>query len=188
MISNDYRLKENDIQILSNMKGKKFNSLVADNAFGGTKAIGNALFSVGNVYYTFSNKICSLDYYGSGIEDVAIFNFETASENLINKEKSFERAIEIPIKQKIRDIEIVTEIQKVFEKDVLKYETKLTRGVIFYMIDNYEISYEKDIWFSEIIKIQRGYKLIEKFTPTTEFEEDWNSNFTGHCERICEFL
>ncbi len=188
MISNDYRLKENEIQILSNMKGKKFNSLIADNAFGGTKAIEHALFSVGNTYYAFSNKICPLDYYGSGIEDVAIFNFAPASENLINKEKSFDRAIELPIMQKIKDIEIVTEIQKVFENNILKYETMLTRGVIFIMLDGNEISYEKDIWFSEIIKIQRGYNLIEKFTPATEFEEDWNSNFSGSCERICEFL
>ena len=184
MTINDYRLKEDKIKILSSLKGKKFNNFIADNAFGGTKSVRHALFLIGTKYYCFDNEIVPLDYYGTGIEDVAIFNFDTASEDLISKEKNFERAIEIPIKQKIVEIEVVSESQKVFESDILKYETNLTRGVIFHMADGYEVSFEKDIWFSEVIKIQRGYNLIEKFAPTTEFEADWTSGFSGKCERF----
>lgn len=184
MIYNDYRLKEKEINILSYMKGKLFCNFYADSAFGCTKAIQNALFSVDNSYYCFENKITSLDYYGTGLEDVAIFDLFEATEDLTIKEKNFERAVEIPIKQKIKNIEIVNEIQKVYENHVLEYETKLTRGVVFYFNDGYELSFEKDIWFSEIIKIQRGYNLIEKFSPITEFEKDWASHFNGECKRI----
>ena len=188
MTMNDYRLKENEIQILSSLKEKKFNCIIADNAFGGTKSIRHALFSVGNKFYTFNNEIVPLDYYGSGVEDVAILSFSMASENLIHEERSFERAIELPIKQKIKDVAVVTETQKVFENSILNYETILTRGVIFYLFDGYEVSFEKDIWFSEIIKIQKGYNLIDKFSSKKEFEEDWTGNYSAQCVRVCELL
>lgn len=188
MTYNDYRLKEDEIKVLFEMKGKIFDSFFADSAFGCTKSIRNALFSVDNNFYCFENKLASLDYYGTESEDVAIFSLMVAKEDLLNKEKNFPRTTEIPIKQQIKDIEIITEDQKVYENEVLKYETNLTRGVIFYFDDGYELSFEKDIWFSEIIKIQRGYNLIEKFTPTAEFEEDWASNFRANCTRIVEKL
>ncbi len=188
MIKQDYRLNDSAINILKSFKGKKFDSFLSDNAFGGTKTFFNALFSVNKEYYSFKNSFSALDYYGNGIEDVALLSFDKATDELVSKEKAFERTIEIPIDQIIRDVEIVNEIQTLTYQGTLQYETTLTRGIIFHMNDGYEISFEKDIWFSEAINTQRGYKLLEKYNPVSEFEEDWTNGVIGQCVRNSMFL
>jgi hypothetical protein len=36
-----------------------------------------------------------------------------------------------------------------------------------------EISFEIRTWFSEMITVEKGYDLIEKFTPIDDFLEEW---------------
>jgi len=43
--------------------------------------------------------------------------------------------------------------------------------------------FEKNILFSEEISIEKGYNLIERFSPISEFEESWSEEFKGKCER-----
>jgi len=188
MIKQDYRLNDSAINILKSFKGKTFDSFLSDNAFGGTKAFSCALFSIGKEYYSFQNIFSALDYYGNGIEDVALLSFDKATNEIVSKEKAFERSIEIPINQVIKDVEIVNETQTLTYQGILQYETILTRGVIFHMNDGYEVSFEKDIWFSEAINTQRGYKLLEKYNPTSEFEEVWTNGVVGKCVRNSLFL
>lgn len=65
------------------------------------------------------------------------------------------------------------------EKKFLVYK----KLFIFKFKDKYELSFEKNILFSEEISIEKGYNLIERFSPISEFEESWSEEFIGKCER-----
>lgn len=41
------------------------------------------------------------------------------------------------------------------------------------MVNEYEVSFEKDIWFSKAIKVHRGYNLLDTYNPTDEFEKNF---------------
>ena len=77
----------------------------------------------------------------------------------------------------------MNECQQLFENGNQSYEVLVTRGIIFKFNDGHELSFEKNIWFSEDITVEKGYDLIQRFTPTTEFEEGWSGNFHGKCSR-----
>ena len=49
-----------------------------------------------------------------------------------------------------------------------------------------EISFEVDTWFSEMITVQRGYNLIDKFTSVDDFLEEWEDcrGYTPTVERM----
>ena len=38
------------------------------------------------------------------------------------------------------------------------------------------VSFEKSIWFSEFIHVQRGYDLLKTYQPTDVFLEEWEEN------------
>ncbi len=80
--------------------------------------------------------------------------------------------IETPIKSKIKSISIINDFQTI-EHQEKSYEFSSTIGLIFTLEDSREISFELGTWFSEMITIQRGYNLIEKFTSTNDFLEEW---------------
>ncbi|MCD7808528.1 MAG: hypothetical protein LUH02_04235 [Erysipelotrichaceae bacterium] len=47
------------------------------------------------------------------------------------------------------------------------------------MVDGLQISFEKDIWFSEDINIERGYNLIDKLHSVDDFINNWEPPFRG---------
>ena len=52
-----------------------------------------------------------------------------------------------------------------------------------------QISFEKAVWFSEEIYIQKGYGLIEKFASTNNFvESDWDAGITAECSRSIDTI
>lgn len=91
--------------------------------------------------------------------------------------------VEYPVNQIIRRIDVVNERQRLYENGVLTYEVLVTRGIIFFFEDASELSFEKNVWFSEDITVMRGVDLIDSFSPTREFEEVWCDEFVGKCER-----
>lgn len=49
---------------------------------------------------------------------------------------------------------------------------------------DYQYSFEKPVWFSTDIYIQKGYNLIDKFTSVEKYENDgWSDNCIAKCER-----
>ena len=91
--------------------------------------------------------------------------------------------IETPVDSVIADVIIVNECQRLFKKGVQIYEVMLTRGIIFKFEDGHELSFEKNIWFSEDITVEKGYDLIQRFTPVSEFAEGWSDDYRGECSR-----
>ena len=89
----------------------------------------------------------------------------------------------IPVEEMIQEIQIVNEHQELFHLGVKTYDVQVTRGIIFLLQNGGEISFEKNIWFSEMISIHKGTPLTNQFIPISEFEEDWTDDYVGKCER-----
>ena len=132
--------------------------------------------------YAITNQIEPKDYFGA-TEDVASFRLEELPAEKIHSYIVDSQMIITPVGKKITAIDVVNETQKLFRNHVQTYEVNLTRGVIFHFEDDTELSFEKNVWFSEDISIEKGYKLIERFTPTEEFAENWEDELSGSCER-----
>ena len=123
-----------------------------------------------------------MDYYGEQ-EDVALFKIERRPLSSIQSLVQDQAMIEIPVEAIVSEILIVNERQKLFENDEQIYEVLLTRGIIFKFEDGHELSMEKNIWFSEDITVEKGYNLLNRFSPETEFDEGWSGNYRGECSR-----
>ena len=123
-----------------------------------------------------------MDYYGEQ-EDVALFKMESIPYENVNSLVQGQEMLETPVNSIISDVIIVNEKQQLFKNNMLIYEVLITRGIIFKFEDGHELSFEKNIWFSEDISVEKGYDLIERFSPTTEFEEGWSGNYSGKCSR-----
>lgn len=64
-----------------------------------------------------------------------------------------------------------------------QYITLTSKSFIIELADGLEISFEREIWFSEEINIERGYKLVNKFSPISTITEGWCSPYAMICER-----
>lgn len=64
-----------------------------------------------------------------------------------------------------------------------QYITLTSKSFIIELADGLEISFEREIWFSEEINIERGYKLVNKFSPISTITEGWGSPYAMICER-----
>lgn len=132
--------------------------------------------------YIFTNSLETINYLGTH-EDVAMFEVELTDEEKIKSKILDEELINMQINKRIKGIRLINEHQEVFHEGVKAYDVRLTRGIIFDMEDGLEVSLEKDVWFSEMIYVQRGRDLLEKFASTKDFEEDWQDSYRGKATR-----
>jgi len=105
-------------------------------------------------------------------DEVAQFEITETADDDIKTFMVDGKMIETPVKSKIKSISIVNDFQTIEYQEKL-YKFSSTVGLIFTLDDSREISFEIGTWFSEMITIQRGYNLIEKFTLTSDFLEEW---------------
>ena len=141
---------------------------------------GISCIKIDDIWLAFTNLFESLDYYGED-EDVAVFKLLHISEQDIDSyinNKDVNRLI-TPINLNITSIDIVNENQKVYRSDKQIYDVWVTRGIIFLLEDGSEISFEKDIWFSDLIIIRQGKELIRKFVSADDFSKDWEDDCRG---------
>lgn len=134
------------------------------------------------VSVAFTNSIKVMDYYGA-LEDVAVFQAEPRDEEDFNSMMVGAVMVDTCINGRIMAVDIVNEHQKLFKNEMQTYDVWTIRGVIFRLEDGLELSLEKNVWFSEMITIKKGYNLIDDFAPITEFEEDWDEGYRGECTR-----
>ena len=180
----DIRLNENERQALHALIGTEFTSMQHDEfTFVNSSTEVVAFDFYGKHYYLYSFTE-PMDYYGAD-EDIAVWTFEEKRYPIVD-DKHF---ICTPVKAIINGVSIVQENQRVYKEGEQIYNVWLTRGIIFDLGDH-QISFEKAVWFSEEIYIQRGNDLIKRFTPTEEFckADNWGSGMTAECTRTIEFL
>lgn len=179
MIRIDKRLTEDEMVLIKSFVGKFFSKVLHD-PFAFTNSTSQAAELVidnETVYlYSFTEP---QDYFGS-TEDVAVWTLEKAKYPII----AMKHFISMPIGRTIKKIYIVQDHQQLFHGGILTYDVRFTKGIIF-EFEDYQISFEKAVWFSEEIYIQKGYDLLEKFVPTEEFcsRENWSDGVTPKCER-----
>ena len=182
MIIIDDCFSPDTMMLLSHMVGKKLDDYAHDPFLFSTAVYGIVGITVNGSAYAITNQAEPKDYFGS-IEDVACLRLKEVSAGEIHSFITGNQMIVTPVGKKIIAIDVVNETQKLFQNQVQTYEVKLTRGIIFHFEDTTELSFEKNVWFSEDISVEKGYEVIGRFTPTEEFTENWEDEFSGVCER-----
>lgn len=178
----DFRFDSTALTLLQSLVGENMIKYKCDPFVYSNDVYGIVGICAEHLTCSFTNSIETLDYYGTP-EDVAVFRVASVPEKEIHSLVQGGTMIDMPVQNKIAEIHIINEHQKLFRRNEQTYDVMLTRGVIFKMADSLEISLEKNVWFSEMITVNRGYQLIDRFSPTNEFEENWEGEFRGECTR-----
>ena len=182
MVYIDERITKCNGDIFKEMIGKKLISIMHDPFVYTNSVYGIAGLNVADSFYKISNKTEVRDYFGVE-EDVAVFNIMKADKANIHSCIEDVKMIEMPVNQLIKHIKIVNEHQQLFEQEQQTYDVWITRGFIIELADGLEISFEKEIWFSEDINIERGYKLFDKLFPISRVTEGWELPQKMICKR-----
>lgn len=178
----DIRFSEETMQIFHSLIGQQFDGMKHDPFIHVPSVYGIVGLFIGGNAFKLTNLIEVLDYYGQ-MEDVAVFRFEPTTSDDIKTFIDNGEMIDYPVRSRIKEIRIVNENQRLYHNGKQTYDVYTVRGIIFVFEDDHEISFEKPIWFSEEIYIQKGYNLIAKFSPTEEFGEGWEGEYRGECSR-----
>ena len=182
MIKMDFRFSAAEMAEFKNMIGRKMVKYKCDPFEFSTAVYGIVGIAFEDASYAFTNRTEVLNYYGVQ-EDVALFKMQKVSFCDIHSMIQDQKMVETPVNSVVSDIVLVNERQSLFEKNVQTYEVLIPRGIIFMFEDGHELSFEKSIWFSEDISVERGYHLIDRFTPTSEFTEGWSGDYRAECLR-----
>ena len=185
----DVRFTENMVNMLQSMIGKEFRKIKCDPFDYSPLVYGLVGLYIDERVFKLDNYIEAQDFFGT-LEDVAMFKLHASEDSEIHSCGENVQMIEVPIMTRIVSIRVVEENQRLFVNNKQTYNVWLTRGVIFELEDEREVSFEKSIWFSEFIDVQRGYNLIDRFQPTDSFLEEWNEaeGYRGECERVIRTL
>ncbi len=178
----DVRFSADDLAAIKAVAGKKLLKYKCDPFVFSTAVYGIVGISFENISLAFTNLAEVMDYFGDD-EDVAIFKMKRMPYESIKSMVQNQDMIETPVGAVIKEISIINECQRLFDNNALIYEIWLTRGIIFRFEDGHELSLEKNIWFSEDISVEKGYNLLERFTPAEEFGKGWSGNYRGECSR-----
>ena len=182
MIYKDDRITKNTDGIFSELIGKELINISHDPFVYTNSVYGIAGLNIDGASYKVTNEIEIRDYYGEN-EDVAVFKISKDEPENIHSYIEGATMITTPINQKIIRIDVVNEHQCLYENGKQTYDVWITRGFIIELEDGLQLSFEKEIWFSEDINIERGYKLIDKFFATDRIKEGWSEPKEKICNR-----
>ncbi len=104
---------------------------------------------------------------------VVVFRFKRANKDEVDGIIDGHELIETPVEQEIEEIRIMNEKQQLFENGVQTYDVDTVRGMVFVLKDGKEVSAEKDIWFSECIKVTVGHDLMKGYSTMEDFFGNW---------------
>lgn len=180
----DVGFDQNVMIQLQSLIGKQFVCYKSDSFVFSPSVYGIVGIFLEDSAFKITNLVEAQDYYGKD-EDVAIFRFEKAEPNSIHSFSDECDWVETPVNEKITAIRVVSETQQLFHNQTQTYEVHTPRGMVFQLESGREISFEKAVWFSEMITIRRGYNLIAEFAPEQEFIDGWEDSeeYTPKCSR-----
>ena len=176
-------ISNKELDLLKSMIGKTFDQYKCDPFINTPMVYGIVGIYVDGKTFKLTSLLKTVQRFLES-DDVAVLQIdETLDENI----KTFMvdgEMIDTPINSKIESILVVNDYQTIEYKGRI-YEFNSTVGLIFLLEDSREISFEIGTWFSEMITIQKGYDLIDKFTPINDFIEEWKDcdDYIPHCER-----
>lgn len=170
-MNNSTIISNSEINILKNMIGKTFDKYKCDLFINSPMVYGIIGIYIEGKSFKLTSLLKEVNRFLTQ-DEVAQFEIKEATDDEIKTFMVDGEMIETPVKSKIKSISIVNDFQTIDYQEKL-YKFSSTVGLIFTLDDSREISFEIGTWFSEMITIQRGYNLIEKFTPTDDFLEEW---------------
>ncbi|MBE5807248.1 MAG: hypothetical protein E7317_02785 [Clostridiales bacterium] len=177
----DIRFDATTMETLQELIGKKLVKYKCDPFFS-PSAFGIVGLYTEQGIFALTNDIRVMDHFGSD-EDVAVLELNASTEREIHSWIDNITMVETPVGTSVKEIRVINENQRLYRGGEQIYDVWLTRGIIFVMNDRLEIAFEKQVWFSEMISVSKGYHLYQQFSPVNEFSENWEYPFTGECER-----
>ncbi len=163
------------IEILKSMIGKKLTKYRCDPfTFSNTVYLNVGIY-VDNKVYLLSNENEVIDYFGAN-EDIPVFKIRECKESDIRSGLLDVEQIDNPIDSRIKEIHVIHENQRLFQKEILTYDYDLTRGLIFILSDDREVSFENWGPFGEHIKINCGHNLLNKFDAIDDSNPEGDPN------------
>jgi hypothetical protein len=174
---------EQDIGIFKGMIGKRFDKFMCDPFVYSPMVYGVVGLYIDGVAYKLTALYKTVKRFFT-TDDIAAFRIEQTVDANIKTFMDEGELITNPVSSKIVAIDIVTDHQTL-EHDEEMQPLDYSVGVIFHLEDKREISFEIKTWFSEMITVQKGYDLIEKFTPVDDFLEEWEGcdGYNAKCIR-----
>lgn len=155
----DVRFDASTINLMQSLVGSRLIKYRSDPFIFSPSVFGIVGIVTDQASVAFTNLIKVMDYYGA-LEDVAVFQAELRDGEDFQSMMVGGVMIDTFINSRILAIDIVNEHQKLFKDEIQTYDVWTIRGVIFKLEDSLEFSLEKNVWFSEMITIKKGYNLI----------------------------
>ncbi len=165
-------VSENEINTLKKMIGKTFNKYKCDPFINSPMVYGIVGIYVDGKPYKITSLLKEKKRFLTD-DEVAQFEISETTDDGIKTFMDAGEMIETPVNNRIKTVSVINDFQTV-KYSGESYKFSATVGLIFTLEDTREISFEIGTWFSEMITIQRGYNLIEKFTSTDDFLEEWD--------------
>ena len=174
---------EHEINVFKNMIGKQFVSYKCDPFIYSPMVYGLVGIYVDNVPFKITS-LCQSTIRFFSTEDVALLRISQTDDTEIKTFMDNGELVKTPVEGRIVAIDLITDHQEV-EHDGKIQSFNYSTGIIFHLDDTREISLEIKTWFSEMLTIEKGYNLIEKFSPIENFLEEWErcEGYTAKCTR-----
>lgn len=171
------------INLLNGLIGAMFESYACDPFEFSPSVFGVVGFKIENRYYQLTCNLEKIDRFWRE-DEVAMLRFDKCGDHMPASRMDGGAMINTPVYDTIIQIDLINDLESVSFKNE-KRSICSTKGIIFHLLSGNEISFEVDTWFSEMITIQRGYNLIDKFTPVDDFLEEWEGceGYTTSVER-----
>ena len=160
-----------DIDILREMIGQTFEKYKCDPFIFSPNVYGIVGFYIGTDVYRLTALQKTVNRFFAE-EAVAAFQFEKTDDKDIVTMMDGGQMIETPVKDVIRSIDLVKDYETLSHNGDVRTLIS-TKGIIFHLESGNEISFEIKTWFSEFITIRKGYNLLDKFTSTEDFLDEW---------------
>ena len=173
----DIAFDNSTIHTLEGLIGTVFTSYSCDPFEFSPSVFGIVGFKINDRFYKLTCNLERITRFWSEDEG-AHLRFEECGAQMPKTRMDGGAMISTPVSDTIVSIDLVNDLESV-EYENEKKTFCSTKGIIFHLSEGNEISFEVDTWFSEMITVQRGYNLIEKFTSVDDFLEEWEDN-TGY--------
>ena len=171
------------IHLLMGLIGTKLESYSCDPFEFSPSIFGVVGFKIKNKFYQLTCNLEKINRFWNE-DEVAMLRFDECGVQSPVSRMDGGALIDTPVRDTIVQIDLINDLESVAFEDE-KRSICSTKGIIFRFLSGNEISFEVDTWFSEMITIQRGYNLIDKFTPVDDFLEEWEGckGYTAAVER-----
>lgn len=158
------------INILSEIKGKRFISFECEEDDGFSRSFGNIRINFEDYSIELINDIEALPFYDS-IEDIAVFSCKKVDSNVPFEPMAITETRIVPVDEVVKSIKVINDEIVVNDGE---YSITIDEGLVIYT-ESQTYMFSKGIWFSEIINISSNDD-INSIYPIESVINDWNND------------